>query len=209
MQYLYPEVGLSGAIRVATPFETVVIPQVLYECIAVQSLQGLLADGEDPFNDYYEPMGVDEQRFQDDVAIGAKIVTLRSTDGEIVRLPNSFILNLPDANGVRYTMTMLGVNLTALPEDYDLETLKADISDLVMSRIGLPCEVREMVYSSVSLLTPFQHESVKSFRQDKVKNGDSNLKRYLDLKTSFEALQEKTKRLETYIESNFAKISES
>ena len=175
MQDLYPEVGIAGMLEVDPPYDTVVISQVMYECIAVETLRSLLANGETPFEDYYQPYGVSGQRFEADLDNNTVIVTLQAVEGDIVTIPNSFIRSLPDANGIRYAMTMLGVSLSAMPADLNLDAIKESIREIVLDQMGLETEIQEIVYGPITLLTHEQHKAVEAKRLSVKKTYPTNL----------------------------------
>ena len=163
-----PTVGMSGLFSLKAPYTNLLRPQIEYTCIAVTNLQGAIANGQDPLNDVYLANGDTEANYEADLALNHCILTLQSGTGDQVVVPTSALNGLPIADGVRYMSSVLGISLSALPEDFDLTQLKTDISDLVFEAIG----VRSTVYGSTvggSLIV--SHESHAGFEAAPVASG--------------------------------------
>jgi hypothetical protein len=202
MDGLYPEVGMAGSYKASSPFDTLITSQVRYDCLAVESLQGLVARGEDPYADIYAPRGITLEQYGRELGDNVRIITLQSFKGELLRIPHPYLLNLPDASGVRYTMVMLGVNLSATPDGLDLSILKRDIAELVLDRIGVQSDIREVVYGPVTLLTHQQHKAVQSTRKQRTALASSNLQRARILEKHNTLLKQRLEILERYIEDH-------
>lgn len=204
MEGIHPEVGLKGKIKLDAPYNALIDEHAMYECIGLETLRSMVANGETPFETFYEPYAITRERFQSDHDADVVMVTFQAIEGEIVTVPNSYILSMPDANGVRYRMMILGVGLTAIPDDLDLSVVKTDISNLLLTRLGIASKIEEVVYGPVTLLGHEEHRVVEAARRLKMSEADSDLKRYLDLKASFEELKIRSKALEDFIAQNLS-----
>jgi hypothetical protein len=202
MDGLYPDVGMSGAITAKEPFDKLFTKQARYECIAVESINALVSNGEAPYEWVYRAVGASYEDYTAALAVDDKIITFQAVHGDVVKIPAKFLISMPDANGVKYSMVMLGVNLSAIPEELDLTSLKEEISDLVMQSVGVPCEVKEMVYGATSLLTHVQHRAVQSGRTERMATSASSRRLAKELSLVNEGLKQKVKMLEDYIRTN-------
>lgn len=203
MEDVYPSVGMAGAFVCAPPFNNLINPQLRYECVAVEFLRGLVAEGQDPLEDIYIKYSLGIGQYQTDLERDIKILTLQAASGDIFKIPNSFILSLPDPNGVRYSLVMLGISLSAIPESVDLELIKNEVKELIFNRIGVRSEVKEMVYGASTLLTQSEHASIEAARLNNITNNNSNLKRVQELTLTVERLTQRLQMLESYIESKY------
>lgn len=202
MDGLYPDVGMSGAITAQEPFDKLFAKQARYECIAVESINALVTNGEAPYDHVYKAVGATYDDYVAALATDDKIITFQAVHGDVVKIPAKFLVNMPDANGIKYSMVMLGVNLSAIPEDLDLDSLKEEISDLIMQSLGVPCDVKEMVYGATTLLTHAQHRAVQSGRTEKMATSSSSRRLAKELSLSNEGLKQKVAMLEEYIRQN-------
>jgi hypothetical protein len=202
MDGIYPDVGMSGAISARTPFDQLFAPQVRYTCIAVESINALVTNGESPYEKIYKNTGASLEDYNKALEIDDKIITFQAIRGDVVKIPAKFLISMPDANGIKYSMIMLGVNLSAIPDALDLTPLKQEISDLVTQALGGPCEVKEMVYGATTLLTHVQHRAVQTGRNEKMQSSASSVRLVRELKGINEGLMKKIEMLENYIKTN-------
>lgn len=197
-----PTVGMSGLFSLKAPYTNLLRPQIEYTCIAVTNLHGAIANGQDPLNDVYLANGDTEANYEADLALNHCVLTLQSGTGDQVVVPNSALNGLPLADGVRYMSSVLGISLSALPEDFDLTQLKTDISDLVFEAIG----VRSTVYASTvggSLIVSHEtHEAIEAARVANVVIKPSNLALVEQLQLEKTALAARLTQLENYIKAN-------
>lgn len=202
MGTLFAEVGMKGTLTALSPFDTIIKENVIYECLTVSSLKGLLASGEDGFELYYKPYGITQTIYDIDVESNVKILTLQSYDGQSVKVPTSFVSGLPDPSGVVYQMKALSIPISALPADVDLSTLKSDIADIVKKRLGVSCTIQELTYGSDFTLTQDEHTAYSQYRSTQITDTSSNLVRLEQLNTLLNDQRVKLQALESYIASN-------
>jgi hypothetical protein len=196
MNGIYPEVGTVGVIKVSVPYQSHVSDRVMWECTKVQSLEGLLAEGYAPFEDYYEPYGIDGDVYKEDVALNAKIVTFRSSDGHIVSLPNRFIETLPNPDGVIYQSIAIGVLLSIVPEGFETTTLEKEIAQLCMKRYGIAATTQMVITGADVLLTHDQHKAIVGARKVDAAETKTYLLQLEELKVRYDELRLYADRLE-------------
>ena len=195
-------VGMKGTVVAAAPFDSVINPRLVYQCIAVETIDGLLAKGDDPFGEIYEPNSIEESQFNLDSDTGVRIITWRAGTGEIVSIPETYISSIPDANGVPYRCTMLGISLSAIPDELDIADLKEEISDLVFNYLGVRSEIKEVVYGDPSILSVEEHVAVDQARVANITNNVSSRLRVEQLTAIVNDLTQKVQVLENYIKVN-------
>lgn len=194
-----PTVGMAGLYTLKAPYTNLLRAQVEYTCIGVINLSGALADGQDPWTDIYLANGDTEANYQHDLSLNHCLVTLQSATGDQVTVPNSALNGLPNGDGVRYVSTVMGISLSALPEDYDLTQLKADISDLVFETVGVRSTVYATTIGGTLVLSHDTHEAIEAARLANIELQPSNLALVEQLQLEKTALQAQLTALEDYI----------
>lgn len=198
---IYPEVGLIGTFVTLAPYNAHVPDNIRYTCLAVKSLAGMESQGELPYDTVYAPYGISSLQFRRDLENDVKVITLQSSDGDIIQIPNSFIEKIPDSNGVAYTMMMLCCALQAIPESTELELIKQEISDLVTARIGVGSDVKEVVYGPSVMLSHEMHHAITTHRRDTIDRSDNPILRVGKLEKENHDLKARLEILEDYIKT--------
>jgi hypothetical protein len=193
---------MKGIVIATAPFDTLINSRLIHECIGVETINGLIAKGDDPFADIYEPAGLTDSQFNADSDAGIRIITLQAATGEILYIPEIYIEAIPDANGVPYRIVMLGISLSAIPDDMDITDLKTEISDMVFNYIGVRSEIKEVVYGEPSILTQEEHTAVDQARISHITNNVSSRLRVTQLEAIVSDLTIKIQALENYIKDN-------
>lgn len=197
-----PTVGMSGLFSLKAPYTNLVREQIEYTCIQVINLTGALAQGDDPKTDVYLANGDTEENYNLDLAANHCIVTLQSELGDVVVVPNGALNGLPIADGVKYMSAVLGISLSALPEDFDLTQLKQDISDLVFETIGVRSTVYPATIGGTIVLSHEEHAGIEAARLANVQLTPSNLTLVTQLQNEKIALQAKLTQLEDYLKAH-------
>lgn len=196
---------MAGSFICKPPFNTFINPALRYECVAVDKLRGMIAMGENPLDDIYIKYSLGVGLYQFDIDNDDYILTLQAATGDIFKIPNSHILSLPDPNGVRYDLIMLGISLSAIPNGTDLSILKNEIQDLVFNTLGVRSQIQEIQYGAPTLIGQDEHRSVEAARQTNISRNNSNLRKVRELTLLNERLSAKLGILEKYIQDNYVK----
>lgn len=199
MSNLFAEAGMRGTFEALPPYDTVILPGVIYECLQVSTLRGLVASNEDPYELYYKPYGLSKELYDIDYASDVRIIALQSYTGQVVKVPASYVQGLPDPGGVIYLLRSLSVTLNALPAGVDLEALKQDISELIQVRLGVLSTIQEISYGPDITLTAVQHDALSAHRATVKTQPTNNLVRISELETLCTAQAQSIQQLERYI----------
>lgn len=195
----YPRVGMSGSFKVNSPFDEVVSNQVVYQVLAIENIQGMVSRGYEVYEEIYEPLNIDKTLYQQDLEDDTVILTLKDSLGNNVLCPNSYILELPDADGIVYGLFALAISLEAIPLSMDLTPLKEEISEIVKTKMGVHSTVTEMEYAENVLLTHEQHLLIEAKRRANLAKNSSLLQSNRSLTTENERLRTQLRALEDYI----------
>jgi hypothetical protein len=193
---------MKGVVISTAPFDTVINPRLIHECIGVETINGLLAKGMEPFADIYEPNSIDEDTFNTHADSNVRIITFQSATGEIHSIPELYVEALPDANGVPYRCIMLGISLSAIPDDMDITDLKTEVGDMIFDYLGVRSEIKEVAYGEPSILTQDEHAAVELARVANVTNNVSSRLKVVQLTATVDELTQKIQVLEDYIKAN-------
>lgn len=199
---LIPAQGSKGLFKLAAPFDTKLVPKVAYTCQAIRSIRDLVAAGEDPFKDYYEPASLTKQIYDEDVASNVYIVSLQSGVGDWVYVPTTYILSYPDMNGVMYSPTLLGFYLGIVPDSLDLSTLQDDICDLISDTVGINKELIQpeiLICGTPTMVSQDDAAVMEASREQNIKTTNTDRSRLLEMTALYEASTQKVQELENYI----------
>lgn len=192
-------IGLSGRYDLSAPFNTLINNQLSYTCVSIENITSLQVRGSDPYTEIYLPAKLSLDRFKSDDELNIPVYTLQSKNGDLLVVPGLNIISLPDVNGVRYSNVMLGISLSALADQYDITSIKSEISDLIFNKVGVRSEVKSIVYGASSIITQQQHQALEIARRENVNNNRSNLSTLTELKIQNATLLDKVKILENFI----------
>jgi hypothetical protein len=198
-QYIVPNLGASGVIKLKDPFAGLCAANTPYTVTSIQTLQDIVADGQDPFALYYSPFGLDQTVYAQDINDRVCIVSLTPSDGDVVRVPNSYLISLPIAMGIPYATMMVGINLGALPQDLSLAYFMTQVAELAHDLLGVDnAAVRAMRASSLTYLSVDDAATIEAARQTVMQAVTTETARRLAAETALNALQQKYNDLEAY-----------
>lgn len=158
-----PPINTTGFYKVYQPF--ILSADLTYRCDAIRSFTELAKRNIDVFKTYYQPHGISETEFGNDVSRKASIVTLVSSEGEFVYVPNSYIEAYPGMEGVAYQRTVLMVELGPLPATIELEYMLPRVNDLVTKATGTSATARYVAVPLESPITHDQHHQLEDARR--------------------------------------------
>ena len=163
-----PPLHAKGVFELETPF--VVVADTIYECIAIRDFADFVEKGINVFETVYEPAGLTLEDYEDDLALGANIITLSSPQQASVMVPDTYILSYPAMDHVAYKTAILSVSLGPIPDTLDLGFLKTQIAGAVEDVIGLTGVVAEHVAPSPGVISASEHEVAEIARNAAVTN---------------------------------------
>jgi hypothetical protein len=202
MAGLIPALNATGLYTLRAPFDTVLLPQTSYGCVAIRRLEDIVAAGGDPFDQYFAPKGITRALYETDAAAGCVIVSLQSSSGQWVYVPSTYIASMPEQGGVPYTSMLLGIKIGAVPDSLDLSFLKTKISEIITATLGVSAEIREVANSPKTLLNQTQHSAAESARAAAVTSNQTDYSKFLAAQALADARLLKIQQLEAWIRTN-------
>lgn len=132
---LTPPVNTEGIFKVNTPFS---LPQdVMFRVDAILNFADIVRRGEDPYAKYYAPLNISNSDYLDDAKVGASILTLKSNDGQLVFIPDTYIETYPGAAGVSYVRNVLVWDCGPVPDYVDINAANADAMAVLAKALGV------------------------------------------------------------------------
>ncbi len=197
-----PQIGAVGVYTLAAPYDSQLTPQVAYTCRSLRELSDIAAAGETIWERYYEPLGVSQEAYQQDLADNVCIVGLHAGTGEWVYVPSSFIVKAPDINGVLYSPVVLGVSLGAIPDTYQLDGLISRIESMVEATIGIKPTIKGMLISQPALISYEESERLEAVRQAAITDNESDYSKLQQALSALALTQSKLQQLEAWVKNN-------
>jgi hypothetical protein len=159
---LTPPLEIRGIFTFNAPFEQQ--PTKVFEVIALRQFGDIVADGEDVFKDFYEPMGLPASAYKEDEKLGAVLVTLADPHGDILYIPDTYIATYPNQTNFEYHHVIMSVSLGALPTTVDLTFAVDEVKGVVDKVLGINSKVVVASGPKQGVITQEQHESMTQAR---------------------------------------------
>jgi hypothetical protein len=197
-----PTIGMTGLFNLKSPYTNLVDPNTEYTCIAVTTLSNMIADNLEPLISIYIANGDTQENYELDLSKNRCIITLQSGTGTKIVIPNSALIILPKANGIKYRAIMLGVNLSVIPEDTDLTQLSQQIKDTIFNQLGVNSQVTKTYLGGSLLIDYDKHLLIQASRNNNIDEGTNPLLENEELKDTNSKLLQKIQVLEEWIKDH-------
>jgi hypothetical protein len=202
-----PSLGMKGRWTLNAPYNSLVMATTQYACLSINSVQGAVAQGQNPLKSVYLANGDTEASFNRDLANQDYLITISSGPGDVVTFPRSAMVGLPDSDGQIYRNVMLGISLSAIPDSLNLDSLKQQIQALVLARLGVNSTVYAAQIGATTVLTTEQTAALEAARQARITAPQSLQYQNDQLHAQNAALIEQVAILTAYIEQHFTSVS--
>lgn len=143
MAKLTPSIDSIG--RYTVKFPWTINANALFTCKAIRSFDSIYKLGQDVYQSYYVPYGATNGvlidgvpfDFEKERLLEPNIITLMDSAGSVYYIPDTFIATIPDQTDISYSQRVLAVSLGPLPGNLDISNFKADLQDLITSKLGI------------------------------------------------------------------------
>lgn len=173
-----PSIGAVGCISLLSPFDTLVNPNRQYKVISVRLIQDMVLVGERPLEEIYQPVGLGETEYRQDLDAGKSIVTFAGDGEELLYIPESYISSYPVSNGIYYQSKGLVFDLGPLPETYDLAPVLNMIKQEIKNLVGVNSEGRIVNTSAKTKISYTDHDTITSMRNANIAIPNTWFQRY-------------------------------
>lgn len=188
MSRVTPSLHARGIYTLTSPFPN--ITALIYECTAIRSFKDYLDLGESAYEKVYLPAGLTTVEYQNDLAVGANIVTLSSRLSPTILVPDTYIAKYPDLEYVEYSNVLVSAALGAIPDALDLTLLQTQIAGAVSDVIGVTPVVKVHAYGSTGVVTLAQHEINELAREAAIINRTTDRARVIALQAQKAVLEQ-------------------
>ncbi|EAN5277814.1 hypothetical protein ACGLDM_004678 [Salmonella enterica subsp. enterica serovar Braenderup] len=162
-----PQVNLEGLFKVKAPYT---LPdKVIYRVDAVQNFPKLQRNNIDVYNKYYKPVGLTRDDYISDANVEASIVTLKSRDGQVYELPDTYIETYPGLNGLNYRRNVVVIDLALIPEYVDVTLLTNDLKSVLERGLGIDARVDITSMDYEGTVTEEEHLRMEAVRKAKIR----------------------------------------
>jgi len=197
---MLPTIGTTGYFTFAEPYASLINPNQQFTVVSIRTIPELEASGEKPYETIYVPVNESSTTYADDLNNDVAIVTFRTDGGEYFYVPENKILSDTKLTGYKYIEKGVLINLGWLPIDTNLDTLEANIKDVVYDTIGVTPLVTVTDTSSTVYVDKVKHNELSLARANKATVAQSYRTRYYELLEKYDNLQALMAKIEeTYI----------
>lgn len=146
---------------------------VKLKVISIISMRDMIrTDLRDPFTELYEPAGLSEVTYKQDLNNNIYLISFsfRTCDGVVryVRVPLTYVNGYSDSATVEYANRIIMLDLGYLPKNLELDALFGDFIDYVSTRTGVAPEVKDVSVGDIHMLSQDEHETRETIRQNSV-----------------------------------------
>lgn len=170
-----PSIGDTGFFELRTPYDKLLTPNVSYTCQSIRTISDYIRVGESVYERFYAPLEVAEDYYQQDLLDDVYIVGLQAGTGDGIYVPSSFIVAAPVKNGIKYISLVLGVELGAIPDNYNLESIKKQFTDIVLNGLGIESTIKGVLVGTPKYFSQEEHEMIMAARDQKISMSTSSV----------------------------------
>ena len=171
----------------SAPFDASVNATEIFTVVSIRSLTELEASGEDPFKNIYEPVGLLESDFLDDLAGKIAIITFRTASGDYFYVPEDRVESDAKLDGIRYVEKAMIINLGYHPVALNTDVLNSLVNDIIVDELGTTPVIKVTDTSGEVFVTQVKHDALVLARNSINKVEKSWRTRYLELETLYNA----------------------
>lgn len=172
---ILPQIYSSGIFKLKGKLAQYLSDDIWYTCIAIRKIEEIEALGIDCYQDYYVPIGLDNNDYLNDANVNACIITVKASNGDLKHFPSTYLSSFPNGSGIKYSVMGMAFDLGALPIAFDLSLLEKKIKDVILDEIGVEARSRLLTMSNVEILSQGSHERIESARKAKIKSSNNLL----------------------------------
>jgi len=164
---LTPPVNTEGVFKVNSPFS---LPQdVLFRVDAIANFADVARRGDDPYAKYYAPLNISNSDYLDDAKVGASIITFKSSDGQLVFIPDTYIETYPGAAGVSYVRNVLVWDCGPVPDYVDINALNADAVAVLTKGLGVTVTASVTTLAFEGVISDENHARMEAERKARIR----------------------------------------
>lgn len=150
---IIPPIGSRGKFEFSSPFDTALTNSQEYIVKGIRLLTEIQDSQDDPYTNIYQPVGLSQDDFKNDLDNNVPIIVLSNGGSEYYYVPASKLKTMPQTVGVKYQEVALTVNLGYLPLNFNLDLAKDTIIADIKGTLGITSTAEVVKTSTVQLAT--------------------------------------------------------
>ena len=171
-----PNVGDVGRFEVGAPFYNDSFFSHSLQVMRVETYGVLIEDGEEPYSQYYEPLGIEHTAYRRDVAGKEVMVSLRSTSGETRKIPSSYILTLPKTGGIEYLPVSMVIRLPSMYGATAYDAVIESMREVVQKTLGVvPVGIDVIAAGAPEFIDEVEHVLIDTERLSFTRDDSNNM----------------------------------
>lgn len=192
-----PAINAVGSYEVATPFT--VDDSAIYITQAIEGFESLEENGTSVFETYYQPLGIDQDKYDEDQLAGINIITLFSETAPVVHVPSSYITKFPTSGQVEYAKVIVSLDLGLLPHNLNIDAYVHDIEQRMQANTGVDATARTHLLPVLDVIDYSRHEQLENARLAAITFSETVMSENKRLLKENETLRERISQLEELV----------
>lgn len=191
MDYLLPPINSVGRFTLKSPLDTLLRDDINYKVISIRTIKEMLESDEDVLQFVYLNQGLTKDNYESDIINDIPIITLISPDNSYYYIPANLLSSIPDITGIKFRNKIIAVNLGIIPDDTDLNYLKDEIHDLILSMYGKEPNIEIVDTSQAIIYSKEDYDTYKATRKANIINADTCRSKLIKLQNDLNLMKTK------------------
>lgn len=163
-----PLPNMRGRYQLIMPW--IISETVLFTCKSLQSFSQIEDSGINGYEKYYEPMGLSQDQYKQDLQFGSYLCGLFGDDGTVIYVPDVYIQKYPTQDSPQYSNFVASFICGPMITGYNWEFFKSKLSEVASDTLGFEPEVFIDTLDNSTVLTPEQADALEAGRAAAIKN---------------------------------------
>jgi len=139
--------------------------------VSIISIRDMIKnDHRDAFTHIYDPAGVDEVDYTQDLADNIPILSLsfyNERDLEVIfRVPLNYVEHIESLDVVEYVNKLIVIDLNRRHVDFDLSLHFNELTEFIRDRYGVTPDIKEVSIGNIELITNDEHNIRETIRKN-------------------------------------------
>lgn len=191
-------IGVEGSFELSPPFTNNIQAKAKYTIRSIRTMGDIIAAGDNP-QELYTTNQVPEAEYIRDLQADVCIIGLQSTSGDWVYVPQSYIVTLPNIEGVSYRPLAVVVALGMVSDETELINVTTAIERIVFEQLGVKTTTVITAVGASELVSAADDARIKVTRSERINYNESEAAHFTRLNKENAELRSKLQMLNDYI----------
>lgn len=198
-EQLTPPPNTEGAFVAKPPFK--LSGEVMYTLESVRGFAELERAKLKVYERYYQPVGLSESDYLEDAQNNASILFLRTKDGELAYIPNTYLASYPGQASETYVRNVVVADLALVPSYVETDAMVEEIQEVIKRRLGIDSTVSITTLEYEGVITEEEHIRMENLRKENLKGFVSQEEQIDNLKKEVAGLYDQNEELIKLVEA--------